>query len=400
MRKHILIVSQYFYPEQFRINDIALELLKQGHKVTVLTGIPNYPKGKFYPGYNWCKKRKEQWNGVDIIRIPLFARGKSKIGLCFNYVSFVFSGFFWKLFTKIKADVVFTFEVSPMTQALIGVWYAKKRKIPHYIYVQDLWPENLEIAAGIRAKWILKSVGKMTDYIYKHSRYIFATSQSFVQRIQQRNVANAEKTVYLPQYAEDFYIPIEKHSNLIAKDGRFNITFTGNIGRAQGLDILLATAELLQKEGDQVRFNLVGDGSQKAFLQQEAEKRNLNDYFCFIPSQPAESIPEVLSANDAALISFVDSELYAMTIPAKLQSYMACGMPILAIAKGETKRIIEEAECGVCCAIASANMVRECIRILMESDRNLLANNARKYYLQHFRKEEIIEKLSGYLQKE
>ena len=143
MKKHILIVSQYFYPEQFRINDIAAEWVKRGHKVTVLTGIPNYPQGKFYDGYSWRKNRREVWNGVDIIRIPLFARGKSSIGMILNYFSFVISGFFWKCFTKLKADVVFTFEVSPMTQALIGVWYSKKHKIPNYLYVQDLWPENV-----------------------------------------------------------------------------------------------------------------------------------------------------------------------------------------------------------------------------------------------------------------
>ena len=141
MKKHILVVSQYFYPEPFRINDMCKEWVKRGYKVTVVTGIPNYPEGKFYKGYGWCKKRKENIDGIDVIRLPIFARNKGgALRLALNYYSFVISGFFGKLFTRIKADLVFTFEVSPMTQALVGVWYAKKRKIPHYLYVQDLWP--------------------------------------------------------------------------------------------------------------------------------------------------------------------------------------------------------------------------------------------------------------------
>ncbi len=137
-KKHILVISQYFYPETFRINDIATEWVKRGYKVTVVTGIPNYPEGKFYKGYGWFRNNREIWNGIEIIRIPIIPRGSNSIGLILNYLSFVVSGFFWKCFTRIKTDYVFIFEVSPMTQALFGVWYARRRKIPCYIYVQDL----------------------------------------------------------------------------------------------------------------------------------------------------------------------------------------------------------------------------------------------------------------------
>lgn len=157
-KKHILVLSQYFYPEQFRINDMCNEWVKRGYKVTVLTGIPNYPYGKFYKGYGYTKKRHEQWNGMEIIRIPLIPRGKTAIGLILNYLSFVCSGFFWKTFTKVKADCIFMYEVSPMTQTLIGVWYAKKQKIPCFLYVQDLWPENVEIVTGIKNKTILNAI--------------------------------------------------------------------------------------------------------------------------------------------------------------------------------------------------------------------------------------------------
>ena len=201
LQKHILVISQYFYPEQFRINDICTEWVKRGYKVTVITGIPNYPQGKFYAGYGLFKKRKENYNGINIIRIPLLPRGNNALMLALNYFSFVVSGFFWQLLTKIKADYVFIFEVSPMTQALPGVWYSKRRNIPCYLYVQDLWPENVEIITGIKNKRVIDSIGKMVDYIYARCTKIFTTSNSFVNSIHQRGVPT-EEIEYWPQYAE------------------------------------------------------------------------------------------------------------------------------------------------------------------------------------------------------
>ena len=208
-KKHILVITQYFYPEQFRINDMCAEWVKRGYEVTVVTGYPNYPQGEYYDGYGWFKHTRQKWKGVKIIRLPLTARKQGSVRLAMNYFSFVVSGFFWALTTNIKADYVFTFEVSPMTQALIGVWYAKRRKIPHYLYVQDLWPENVEIVTGIHSPLVLKPIGAMVNYIYRHCDVIFATSPSFVKEIQKRVKKNKDKVKYLPQYAEDFYKPVE-----------------------------------------------------------------------------------------------------------------------------------------------------------------------------------------------
>ena len=184
MGQHILVVSQYFYPEDFRINDICEEWIKRGYEVTVITGMPNYPKGKFFEGYGWFRKRRESYKGIHIIRLPILPRGRNALMLLLNYISFVVSGFFWKLFTKAKADKVFIFEVSPMSQALVGVWYAKRRNIPCFIYVQDLWPENVEIVTGIHNRYVIRKIDRMVDYIYRNCAKIFATSQSFVQRIE------------------------------------------------------------------------------------------------------------------------------------------------------------------------------------------------------------------------
>lgn len=401
MKKHILVIAQYFYPEQFRINDICTEWVKRGYKVTVVTGIPNYPQGKYYPGYGLFKKRKEIYNGVEIIRIPLIPRGKNSIMLALNYLSFVVSGFFWKVFTKIKADYVFIFEVSPMTQALPGVWYAKKREIPCYLYVQDLWPENVEIITGITNKHLIGSIGKMVDYIYERCTKIFATSISFVDSIAKRDVPK-EKIQYWPQYAEDFYLPLEKNSiKEIPSDDAFNIIFAGNIGSAQGLDILPKVAVLLKYKdlNRKIRFNIVGDGRYKETLVEQVNSKHVANMFNFIPKQPATRIPEFMAASDVAFICLTDSPLFEMTIPAKLQSYMACGIPILVSANGEIAKIISEANAGLCSPSGDVEKLAENIINFINKSYEELDNlkiNSRDYYCKNFDKEELLDKMDIY----
>jgi glycosyltransferase involved in cell wall biosynthesis len=398
LKKHILVIAQYFYPEQFRINDICTEWVKRGYKVTVITGIPNYPQGKYYDGYGLLKKRKEIYNGIEIIRIPLIPRGNNSIMLALNYLSFVVSGFFWNLFTKIKADYVFIFEVSPMTQALPGVWYAKKRKIPCYLYVQDLWPENVEIITGITNKHIIGGIGKIVDYIYKRCTKIFTTSNSFVEAIESRKVPR-EVIEYWPQYAEDFYRPLEKKNIAeIPNDDAFNIIFAGNIGNAQGLDILLKVAVLLKEKQltRGIRFNIVGDGRYKETLIEMVRSNNLADMFNFIPKQTASRIPEFMAASDAAFLCFTDSPLFGMTIPAKLQSYMACGIPIIASADGETVQIIKESNAGLSSPAGNAQELSEII-IELSSRSNVelkqIGSNARTYYNKNFNKEQLLDRM-------
>ncbi|CAH0136483.1 D-inositol-3-phosphate glycosyltransferase [Peribacillus sp. Bi96] len=398
MKKHILVIAQYFYPEQFRINDICTEWVNRGYKVTVITGIPNYPQGKYYDGYGMFKKRKEMYNGIEIIRIPLIPRGNTSIMLALNYLSFVLSGFFWKLFTKIKADYVFIFEVSPMTQALPGVWYAKKEKIPCYLYVQDLWPENVEIITGITNKHIIGAIGKMVDYIYARCTKIFTTSNSFVESIEKRNVPR-ELIEYWPQYAEDFYRPLDKESIAeIPNDDAFNLIFAGNIGNAQGLDILPKVAVLIKRKqlNRNIRFNIVGDGRYKETLVEMVKSNNVDDMFNFIPKQPANRIPEFMAACNSAFLCLTNSPLFAMTIPAKLQSYMACGIPIIASADGETSQIIKESNAGLSSPAGDVQKLSEIIiEISSKSSKELMqiGFNAKNYYDKNFNKEELLNRM-------
>lgn len=400
-KKRILVISQYFYPEEFRINDISSEWVKRGCDVTVVTGIPNYPQGKYFEGYGLFKKRHETHSGVDVRRIPLIPRGKNGGLLPLNYISFVVSGFFWSHFTRLKADQVFIFQMSPMTQALVGVWFAKRRKIPCCIYVQDLWPESVEAITGVKNAHIIGMIDKMVNYVYRNCDIILATSPSFVEEIEKRESAvssiGKSKVVYWPQYAEDFYKPADqKGLDDLWEKALFRIVFTGNIGYAQGLNILPMTAEKLRNKNIDCEFVIIGDGRYRAELEAEIKQKKLQSMFRFLGRKLPQEIPEYLALCDVAFLSFADNRLFTMTIPAKLQSYMACGMPILAAAAGETKRVIEEAECGWVVPMGDADHLAEAVIAAAESStetRNRMKENALAYCDQHFNKKRLMDAL-------
>ena len=396
MKKHILIICQFFYPEPFRINDIAFEWVKRGYKVTVVTGLPNYPEGKIYPGYGLFKKRKETINGVDVYRIPEIPRGNNKVSLIANYFSFPFFGFFWNLFTKIKADEVFMLETSPMNQCKVGVAYAKRHNVPCYLYVQDLWPENVEMVTGIHSPLIIKPIERMVRRIYAGCTHLWGSSPSFVESIRKYvDPAEHDKVTFWPQYAEEFYEPKDKKEHK-----GFNVIFTGNIGQAQGLEILPEAAAIIRSEGIcDVRFTIVGDGRARKSFESSITEAGVWDLFEFKGRVAATEVPDILSTADVAFISFADDDLFAKTIPAKLQSYMACAMPIIASAKGETARIIDEADCGMCSDIGDARALADNIismRNLPVTRLTEMGENAYAYNKEHFSKKKLMDEIDVY----
>ena len=379
---------------------MCFEWVKRGYKVTVITGIPNYPRGKFFKGYGMFRKRKEVINGVSVVRLLISPRRKGSLMLVLNYFSFVISGWLWKTFTRIKADIVFNFEVSPMTQALPGLWYAKRRKIPFFIYVQDLWPENIQVIGGINNKFIIKSINKMVDNIYKKSTKILVTSESFKKNIIARGTSK-EKVIYWPQYAEEFYKSLK-----LNKDKKtFNVMYTGNIGDAQGLEVLPELAMMLKKNNpnNNLIFTLIGDGRNKQNLEEIIEAKGLQDMFVFEGQKNPEEISLFLSKANIAFLSFCDNELFRMTIPAKLQTYLACGKPILAIAKGETKNIIEKSKSGLCSDPSDIDGVYKNIVKFMnmtETELEKMANDGQNYVKENFHKKTLLDELDELIAQE
>ena len=398
---HILIVSQCFYPETFRINDIATEWVKKGYQVTALTGIPNYPQGEYYEGYSKTEKREEVWNGLRIIHLPIEPRKQGSKNLIKNYFSFVRQGRKWIRKADVDADVVFTYETSPMTQALISVWFSKKKNIPHILYVTDLWPENVEAITGIHNKLFIGPIQMMVDYIYKRTTYILTSSRSFISAIKKRKISES-KIEFWPQYAEEFYKPTERISeSVIPDDGICNLVFAGNIGFAQGLDILPKAADKLRDQGIEVRFNVIGDGRFMPTLRKSIDDLKVEDFFNFIERKPAEEIPSYLAAADALLITLSKNEVFSITIPAKTQSCLACGKPIIVSADGEVQQIIKEANAGLVGDAEDLDVfVNNILKLshMSKEQRDELGENALSYSEAHFKKETLLSRADQILQ--
>lgn len=392
----ILIVTQYFYPETFRVNTLSTELVKRGHDVTVLTGYPQYPQGKIYEGYGFRKPYETTWNGAKIHRIKMRPRGKTPFGLLLNCYSFVAEGKKWVKKCKEKFDAIYVFEVSPVTVGLPAVAYKKKFGTPIYFNVQDLWPENVQIVLGINFKPVIGAINKIVDKIYGASDKILCSSQSFVENIANRGVAR-EKLLFWPQFCTEPKLEAAAKPDCY-KEGYFNIVFTGNIGQAQGLDLMVDAAAKLQDA--KVRWFLVGDGRAKEHLEKRVAEEGLQDVITFVGKVSEEEANRYIHYADCAYLSFQKNKLFDMTLPAKLQSYMACGTPILAAAGGESARIVRETGCGIVTAREPDGLVEGVQSLLSCSKERLMqmGENARTAYNQLFEMNKLISQLEAMME--
>ncbi len=385
----ILIMTQYFYPESFRVNILCKELVKRGHEVTVLTGYPQYPQGKIYDGYGFGKPYESFYNGAKIERVKVSPRGKTPIGLFLNCYTFVSKGKKWVNKCKEKFDLVYVFETSPVTVGLPALAYKKKFGTPIYFNVLDLWPENVEIVLGIRNRVILSVINKIVDKIYSASDKILCSSRAFAENISNRGVSR-DKLVYWPQMCDaPNFTNVSKPP--CYKDENMNIVFTGNLGEAQGLDILVDAAEILK--GTRVRWFLVGDGRARAKLEARVKEKKLNKEITFVGKVSEDEANRYTYFADCAYLSFKDNKLFDLYLPSKLQSYMACSAPVIAAAGGESVHLITEAGCGFICkqtGEALADLVKN--QVLKCTDLERMSQNAFKYYHENFRTDLLIDR--------
>lgn len=401
----ILVVCQYYYPEPFRLNDICEALVAEGHIVTVLTGLPNYPSGIISNEYRWGCKRREKINGVDVIRVAIVGRGHNLIRLSLNYLSFLINGSLRALFIKKDFDVIFVYQQSPITLAIPALVYRKFRggqKI--HLYCLDLWPESLA-AANINHNSIsYKFLLKISRKIYKSVDSISVTSPFFRKYLKEViGLENTDDIVYMPQYAEDLYADhVEIPEKQIIDDHRvIDLVYSGNIGEIQNVECILLAASQL-KDMPWIRWHIVGDGSAHEKIKHMADELKLEDIMTFYERQPASKMPEFYSMADALLVSLRDNEFISYTLPGKVQSYMISGTPIIGCINGEVRRVIAEANCGLCAPAedykALAGIVKE-FACMEQSAIDKFGENAKIYYDLYFNKKVFMTNILSILEK-
>ena len=393
----ILVVSQYFWPENFRINDLCLSLQRNGHEVTVLTAQPNYPDGEIFEEYLEKPEFFNNFNGIRVVRSPIFPRKKGAISLFFNYISFVFSGSFMAV-TKLnnKFDVILVCQLSPITSVIPAILFKTFNKIPIVMWSLDLWPESLQSVGAVKSKKVLTLLGFLVSWIYKRCDVILGQSSSYLQAIQKRCSSSVDLQLF-PNWAEEqFKIPRKPK----IKKNPFNILFAGNIGDAQDFDSLIKCVELLKINKIEVIFTIVGSGSKYVWLQSMIEKYNLEKYFVLKGRHPLEDMPTFYSEADAGLVSLKPSDIFERTIPGKIQSYMLSSMPILGMLNGEGNRLINEAGCGLCASASDAYNLFENIKTmssLSEEELKKLGERGLQYAENEFNKEVLIARLENIL---
>ena len=398
----LLIVSQYFWPENFRINDLAQGLVKIGHHVTVLTGKPNDPAGQLCDGYSFWGRSREMFTGIEVIRVPLVARGHGgAVRLVLNFFSFaLFASLFGPLRCRGSFDVVFVYEPSPVTVGLPGLVMKAVKNAPLMFWVQDLWPESLSATGAVKSRWVLDRVSFLVRFIYRGCDRVLVQSRAFVDRVRVLG-ADPKRILYYPNSAEELYRPVLRGpvpGSRVLPNG-FRVMFAGNIGAAQSFETILSAAETL-RDHREIHWLILGDGRQSRWLHEEVARRDLSQCVHLLGRYPAESMPDWFAQAEVLLVSLRKDPIFALTIPSKIQSYMACGRPILAALEGEGARIVEEARAGIVVPAENSSALAKAVldmSLMPPSEREAMGENGRRYFLQEFERETLLVRLDSWM---
>lgn len=368
----ILVVSQYFWPENFRINDLVSEWCRRGHEITVLTGYPNYPAGQIFPEFRNNPGDFQMYGAARVVRVPMLTRGHGSLRLILNYLSFVLSASLlgaWRLRGR-AFDLVFVFEPSPITVGLPAVLLRQLKGAPLVFWVLDLWPETLAAVGAVRSKRVLKWVGYLVSFIYKRCDLVLAQSKSFIPQIRRYCGANTAVR-YFPSWSEAVFdlANVDPAQEVPDARGAFSVMFAGNIGEAQDFPAILDAAELL-KEDPNIRWLIVGDGRAAEWVRSETIRRRIENRFLLLGRYAVERMPSFYKHADALLMSLKDEPIFAMTIPGKLQSYLAAGIPVIAMLNGEGADIVEISGAGLSCPAGNGAALAAVVRKLAVMERN------------------------------
>lgn len=397
----VLVITQYYKPERFRINDLVDWFAEQGHEMVVLTGMPNYPTGRLFSGYGLRGPWYEKKGYITVIRVPLIVRGKSGgLRLIFNYLSFAVSAIVlgvWRC--RGRYDAVFVHAPSPITVALPGLLAGWIKRAPVFLWVLDLWPETLSAVGGIRNQFLLRSVNWLVSFVYRYSSKILVQSLGFISAVMSHGISRGN-VLYFPSWAEELF------TNSVSDDCRsldipegFRLVFTGNIGAAQDFGAILDAAENL-RDRKEIQWIIVGDGRLAEWVRDEIVKRELVDTVHLMGAYPLDQMPIFLRVADAVLITLKKDSFISLTIPAKLQSYLAMGRPIVAMMDGEGAKIINQSNAGFVVPAGDAVKLARAVNsmvMLENGQRETLGSNGRKYYETHFERVMLFKRLEAWL---
>lgn len=393
-----------FWPEEFIINELADELKKRNHKVTVYTGLPNYPKGNYFNGYGfWKGPWKENKNGFDIVRVPLVPRKKGFFFLAINYISFVFFSVLNlpRIMHK-KYDVIFVYEPSPIFVAIPAVVLRFFKKTPHVLWVQDLWPESMSDVGAVKKNGVIfKLIAQIVKWIYRNTDIILIQSPSFKENVLQY-LSRPKRIDYIPNWCVNVKSKSEEQKSSIdwinQLPNGFKICFAGNVGKAQSVNTIVDAAEKLKQYPD-IWFIIVGDGSELESLKQKAQQKQISN-IVFTGRKPSTDMPNLFQVCDGLLVTLSKSEIFARTIPYKVQNYMASGVPLLGAVDGIVGQIITESNAGFSGPSEDSQALADNILKLYKlnaADRQNLGKNGKEYFLKNFEKNKVISNLENIL---
>lgn len=404
-KKRLLIVGQHYWPETFRISDIAEGLVERGYEVDVLCGTPNYPSGKFFSGYSFFGKKHEVHNGVNIYRVPEIPRGtNTNFRIFINFISFPFFAYFYVPFFLLKKyDRVLAYQLSPVFMSGPAIWIAKLKRIPLYFYVCDFWPHSLFSMIDFKNKLLRKLITWFSYWHYRRADGIMGVFKGMQERFVSDVGIPAEKTLYIAQAPEKIY---EQQLHDVALEKRFkdtfNIVFAGNINPAQCFDIVTKAAQQVKNRGHaNIRYVIIGDGMSRKWLENEVQKLGIDDQFVFEGLKPVNDIPRYQSIADAMLVALSKSPLFEYGIPAKVYSYFPSGKPLVAAMDGEGQRLINTmAKAGICVDSGDIDGLAHAIETLVtmpKKEREKMGVNGRRYYFAHFEREYNLDRLEQFV---
>ena len=376
---------------------MILQLVERGHEVTVLTGSPNYPEGRFFPGYRLFN-RQENYQGVHVVRVPLIPRGNGKgVRLIVNYLFFVFSArILGPILCRGNFDLIFVCQLSPVTVGLTARVFKIIKRIPIIFWILDLWPESLSATGSIRSQGILRKVNALVRFIYLGCDKIVVSSMGFIPSVVEKGI-NRERIGYFPNWQEPEYGGTAPVTECLPQG--FRIVFAGNIGVAQDFETVLSAAEKLKGYHD-IQWIILGDGRRFGWLKEQVEKRGLSAMFHLKGRYPSEAMPGFFAQADVMLVTLKHDPSFALTVPGKIQSYLACGRPIVAALDGEGGRLVVESGAGLSVPAEDVDGLVDSILTMYRMpriDRDTMGILGKKYCTAHFDRTILMDRLEGWL---